>query len=120
MNDGISFWDGFLLMLIWIPLIVCWAFALMDLFRRDDLSGWAKALWLIAIIIVPFLGVLIYFIVRPMTAQDVEMREEYAKEVDFQKTATSVDRLAKLTELHEKGVLTDEQFEKKKAKLIRE
>jgi len=119
-DNGISFWDGFLLMLIWIPLIVCWAFALMDLFRRDDLSGWAKALWLIAIIIVPFLGVLIYFIVRPVTAQDVEVREEYAKEVDFQKTATSVDRLAKLTELHEKGVLTDEQFEKKKAKLIRE
>ncbi|MBK5094005.1 MAG: SHOCT domain-containing protein [Actinobacteria bacterium] len=120
MNDGISFWDGFLLMLIWIPLIMCWAFALIDLFRRDDLSGWAKALWIIAIIILPFLGVLIYFIVRPVTAQDVETQEEYAKEVDFEKTATSVDRLAKLTELHEKGVLTDEQFEKKKAKLIRE
>jgi len=119
-NDSISFWEGFLLMLIWIPLIMCWVFALMDLFRRDDLSGWSKALWLIAIIIVPFLGVLIYFIARPVTAQDVEMREEYMQEADFQKTATSVDRLAKLTELHEKGVLTDEQFEKKKAKLIRE
>ena len=120
MNDSIGFWDGFLLLLIWIPLIICWAFALIDLFRRDDLSGWMIAFWLVFIIFLPFLGVLIYFIVRPVTAQDMKMQKEYVKEVEFEKTAASVDKLHKLVELHEKGVITDEQFEKKKAKLLSE
>jgi hypothetical protein len=53
-DNGISFMDGFFLLLIWIPLIVIWAFALMDLFRRDDLSGGMIAFWLILIIILPF------------------------------------------------------------------
>lgn len=120
MNNGITFWEGFFLFLIWLPIAFCWAFALIDLFRRDDLSGWMIALWVIAIIILPILGMLVYFIVRPVTARDIEAQKDYAQELEFEKTARATDRLHKLSELKDKGDITREQFEKQKAKLLRE
>lgn len=118
MDDGITFWQGFLLFLIWLPVAFCWAFALLDLFRRDDLSGWAIALWVIAIILLPIFGMLIYFIVRPVTAQDVKDRENFEKEAEFEKSARVADKLHKLSELRDKGDITQEQFEKQKEKLL--
>ena len=118
--DGISFWEGFFLLLIWIPIIFLWGFALVDLFRRDDLSGWAIAGWLLLIIILPLLGVLFYFIFRPVTAQDVEAAETYQKEVEFSKASSAADKLHKLSELRDKGDITQEEFDKQKAKLLKE
>ncbi len=63
-----DFWDSFFLFLIFIPLIMIWVFALFDIFRRDDMSGWLKALWVVVIILLPFLGTLIYLIFRPAGA----------------------------------------------------
>ena len=77
-----SFWEWFLLILIFLPLAYFWGFACVDLFTRKDLSGWMKALWLFVIIFMPILGVLIYFIFRPVTAQDMEAAQAYAEERD--------------------------------------
>ena len=61
-----TFWDAFFLLLIWVPLIMLWGFALYDIFfQRWDLTGWAKAIWVAAIFVLPWLGVLIYLGLRP-------------------------------------------------------
>lgn len=120
MDNGISFWDGFFLLLIFIPMVICWVFAFVDLFRRDDLKGWEIALWIIFLILIPILGVLFYFILRPVTRKDVEMAEEYQKELEFDKAAKATDKLHKLSELRDKGDITQEQFQKQKDKLLKD
>ena len=77
----------FWFMAIWIFIMV---FA--DIFRRNDLSGWAKAGWIFLIFIVPFLGAIIYLIARPkMTEQDKEMME---KAQEAQRSAEVDERIA--------------------------
>ena len=56
-------WTGFLLFL-WVGWIFLVVMVLMDIFRRDDYSGWIKALWTLAIVVVPWLGVLVYLITQ--------------------------------------------------------
>jgi hypothetical protein len=118
--DGISFWDVFFVMLIWIPLVMIWVFVLMDLFGRKDMNGWLKALWVLVIIFLPFFGSLIYLIFRPITKADIEMQEAYTAERDYDKAATAADKLHKLSELRDKGDITQEEFDKQKAKLLKE
>jgi len=60
-----TFWDVFFLIFIWVPLIMVWVFALLDVFTRRTLSGWAKAAWVLAIVILPLIGTLLYLIFRP-------------------------------------------------------
>ena len=60
-----TFWDVFFILLIWVPLIMLWIFALADIFQRDGLSGGSKALWVAVVILLPFFGTLIYLIARP-------------------------------------------------------
>ena len=60
-----TFWETFFLFLVFLPLAMMWGFALIDIFRRDDLGGLSKALWVTCVIIVPFFGTLIYLIARP-------------------------------------------------------
>jgi hypothetical protein len=60
-----NFWSAFFLLLIWIPLAMLWAGAIVDVFRRDDIGGFSKVLWVVAIIAVPWFGALIYLISRP-------------------------------------------------------
>jgi Na+-translocating ferredoxin:NAD+ oxidoreductase RnfE subunit len=116
-----NFWAGFLLMLIWIPLMMLWIFTLMDLFRRD-MNGWLVALWIFFIIFLPFIGVFCYWIFRPfsLTEKDVEMQKAAMEDYEQVKAAQETDSLFKLHQLKEKGVLSDEQFEKKKAKLLKD
>ncbi len=113
-----DFWDGFLLLLIWLPLVTVWCFAVFDIFRRDDLGGWSKALWIIAVIFFPWLGVLIYLILRPVTRKDVEMQQAYLQQREYARAAHAADKLAKLSELLERGDITREEFEREKAKLL--
>ena len=96
----------FWVMAIWIFIAI---FA--DIFRRNDLSGWAKAGWIFLIFIVPFLGALIYIIARPkMTAQDKEMMEQ-AQEVQRRVSGYSpADEIAKLAELRDKGEISAEEY----------
>jgi hypothetical protein len=64
-NDHWTFWNVFLLFFIWIPLIMLWFYSMIDIFGRRDLSGWGKALWLLFIVIFPWIGVIAYLIFRP-------------------------------------------------------
>ena len=101
----------FWFMLIWIFIGV---FA--DLFRRNDLSGWAKAGWLLLIFILPFFGILIYLIARPkMTEQDKRMIEEQQEIQRRVSGYSAADEIAKASQLRQEGSITAEEFEKLKA-----
>lgn len=63
-NTQWTFWDVFFLFFFWLPLLMVWAFAFFDIFARRDLSGWAKALWAVGIIIFPWVGAIVYLLVR--------------------------------------------------------
>ncbi|MDY6796342.1 MAG: SHOCT domain-containing protein [Actinomycetota bacterium] len=116
--ETMGFWGWFFLLLIFIPLTIIWVFTLIDIFSRSDLSGWAKALWVVFVIILPLLGMLVYFIARPMTAEDVEAQEEYVRMKDFSEASDAADKLHKLAELRDKGDLSQEEFETQKARLL--
>ena len=102
-----SFWDSFWTLLIFIPLLLLWVFALIDLFRNPDIAGLTKALWAIAIVLLPVLGMLVYFVVMyPSGAEDAAPTSDVA------------DQLTKLAELNKQGVLTDDEFQREKDKLL--
>lgn len=65
---GDWFWGTLLLLFVFIPLVLLWVFALVDLFMRTDLRGWQIALWLFVIVLFPIIGILIYYLVRPHEA----------------------------------------------------
>lgn len=60
-----SFWQWFFLFLIWVPLIMLWAAALIDIFGRHDMGGGAKVLWILVIFLLPWFGALLYVLARP-------------------------------------------------------
>ncbi len=62
---GDTFWSVFWILFFWIPVVILWAAVIGDIFRRRDLSGLSIAGWLLLLFILPILGALIYFIVRP-------------------------------------------------------
>ena len=117
-----SLGDVFLTMvLFFFWFIFIWMFigVFGDIFRRNDLTGWAKAGWILLICVLPFLGILVYMIARPkMTEQDREMLE--AAETAQRRAAgySSADEVAKLAELHKSGALSDEEFASMKAKAM--
>jgi hypothetical protein len=102
----------FWFMAIWIFITI---FA--DIFRRNDLSGWGKAGWILLIFIVPFLGALIYLIARPkMTAQDKEMMEKAEEAQRRLSGYSSADEIEKLVKLRDSGAITADEFEEMKRK----
>jgi energy-coupling factor transporter transmembrane protein EcfT len=104
----------FLFMVIWIFIAV---FA--DIFRRRDLSGWAKAGWIFLIFIVPFLGALIYLIARPkMTEQDKEDMERAQQAQARMSGYSAADEVAKLAKLRDEGKITAEEYEDMKRKAM--
>ncbi len=113
----------FFLFFIWIWLLIT-VFA--DIFRSPDLGGWAKALWTIFVIIVPMVGVLVYLIARGHKMQEHAVKQAQANEAaarDYiQSVASSpksaADEVARLAELREKGVLSEEEFQAAKAKAL--
>ena len=120
-----SFWNTFFLLLIYIPLIMIWAFAVIDIFRRDDIHGGAKAAWLIVVIILPFIGTLIYLIARkPGSTPEERAALEAARTGGAAAPASTshpmstADQLHKLADLHDRGKLTDEEFAAQKAKVL--
>jgi type VI protein secretion system component VasK len=105
---------GLFFMWIWIVITT---FA--DIFRRDDISGWSKALWSIFIIFLPFLGVFLYLITRPkMTEQDQRIMEQYEAQQRRMAGYSPAEEIAKLTELRNSGAITAEEFEELKRKAM--
>jgi type VI protein secretion system component VasK len=124
-GTGEVFWSflWFFMFFIWIWLLVIF---FTDIFRSHDLSGWAKALWVIFIVVLPFLGILVYLITRGHKMQEHAL--EAAKQQDdamrqyVQQAAGSApstaDELAKLADLKAKGVISDEEYTALKAKAL--
>ena len=105
----------FLLVIFFWLLITIFA----DLFRRK-ISGWAKAGWVIVIILIPFLGILIYLITRGHSwAEDHQRWAQEDMATARKQLGMNVgDELQKLSALHDQGKLSDAEFEAAKAKLI--
>jgi ABC-type multidrug transport system fused ATPase/permease subunit len=114
---------GLFVFFIWFWLLIV---IFGDIFRSRDMGGWAKALWVIFVIVLPFLGILVYLIARggKMHERAAQQAEEQQKAFDsYVKQAagtsgSSADELAKLADLKQQGVLTDSEFEAQKAKLL--
>jgi ABC-type multidrug transport system fused ATPase/permease subunit len=109
-------------LLLWIALAVTVFF---DIFRSRDLSGWAKALWVVFIIVLPLLGVLIYLIARGSSMHERSERQAQQQEEAFKQYVRSVgnggdaaSELHKAAELREKGVINEEEFQRLKAKAL--
>jgi hypothetical protein len=117
--------------MLWFFLFFVWIWLLItvfgDIFRSDDLGGWGKALWIIFIVFLPYLGVLVYLIARGGSMQEraladmakrEEMTRKYIQDVSASSGASAADELAKLGELKAQGVLTEAEFAAQKAKLL--
>ena len=117
------FWTilEFFLWLVWI-----WVFVMVifDIFRSHDLSGWAKALWVLFVAIIPLIGVLVYLIVRggfmlERQAQQARQQDDaFRSYVQQAASPTSADQLAKLADLRDRGVITADEFEREKEKIL--
>ncbi|WP_030236710.1 MULTISPECIES: SHOCT domain-containing protein [unclassified Streptomyces] len=118
-----AFWT-----ILWVFLWVMWFILLfrvvLDIFRDDDLSGWAKAGWLVFCLVLPFLGVLVYVIARGDNMGRREIAQARAQQEEFdsyiRETAagggrsSSVDELTRLSEIRARGDITDEEFRRAK------
>jgi ABC-type multidrug transport system fused ATPase/permease subunit len=114
----------FFLFVIWIWLLIT---VFVDVFRSHDMGGMAKALWVIFIIVLPFLGVFVYLIARggkmheraaQQAAQQQKAFDQYVKQAAGTPGATTADQLSKLAALKTQGVLTDAEFDAQKAKIL--
>jgi len=115
-NVGSVLWT-MLVLFFWVMAIWIFIAIFSDIFRRNDLSGWAKAGWIFLIFIVPFLGALIYVIARPkMTAQDKEMIEQAQEAQRRVEGYSPADEIAKLAALRDKGEISADEYNDLKRK----
>jgi hypothetical protein len=123
-GTGQVFWS-----MLWFFAFVIWIWLLFaifgDLFRSRDLSGWGKALWMIFIIFLPFLGVFVYLITRGKkmeehAAQDAAQQDAAMRSYVQQVTSTSgpADEIARLVDLRDRGVISEDEFQQGKAKAL--
>jgi hypothetical protein len=114
---------GLFVFFIWFWLLIV---VFGDIFRSRDLSGWAKMLWVLFVIILPFLGIFVYLIVRGGKMHDraeAQAAQQQKAFDDYVKTAAgagtnSAEQLSKLADLKQQGVITDAEFEAQKAKIL--
>jgi hypothetical protein len=114
----------FFLFIIWIWLLIM---VFMDIFRSHDMGGFPKALWVIFIIVLPFLGVLVYLIARGGKMHERQAAEasrqqkafdQYVRQTASGDGADTASQLSQLADLKTKGVLTDAEFDAQKAKIL--
>jgi len=108
--------------IVWIWILIR---IFVDIFRSPDLSGWAKALWVLFVLFIPLVGVLAYLIARggkmhERAAQPSQQQEEQVRShvQDAAGSQSSADQLAKLADLRDHGVLSAAEFEQEKAKVL--
>ena len=114
----------FFLWVMWFWILI-WIF--IDIFRSHDLSGGAKALWFLFVLFIPLLGVLVYLIARggsmheraaqQAQQQDAEARA-YIQQAAASSPASTADQLTKLADLRDRGVISAEEFDREKAKIL--
>lgn len=117
------FWQAILILFVWVPFAMAWVFAFFDLFRRDGMSGPSKALWLVVMVLLPLVGTVAYLARRPTNAAD---RGTSAGEVAGRRfhwvysgpTTGALRALQLLSDLHDAGKLTDDEFADQKRKVL--
>jgi len=112
------------LFVIWFWILIT---VFIDIFRSKDLSGWGKALWFLFVLLIPLIGVLVYLIVRGGSMheravqdarhQDQEFRQ-YVQQAAASGPASTADQLTKLADLRDRGVISAEEFDREKAKIL--
>lgn len=112
-------------MFLWIAWIVLLFRVIGDIFRSRDMGGWAKALWAIFVIVIPWLGVLVYLIANGDKMSERDDEQARAQDAAFRSyvqdaasTGGTADELSKLATLQAKGVITDAEFAQQKNKLL--
>ncbi|WP_329051167.1 SHOCT domain-containing protein [Streptomyces violaceus] len=121
-----AFWAimWFFLWIMWFVLLVR---VVMDIFRDDDLSGWAKTGWLLFTIVLPFLGVFVYVIARGKdmgkreqghARAKQEQTERYIRETAGSAGTSEADELARLSEIRARGDITDDEYRRAKEKVL--
>ena len=111
----------FFFWVIWIWIVIT---VLIDVFRRHDIGGWAKAAWVIFVVILPWLGVLVYLIAQHDGMQERSIKQAQAQRQEFgdyvRETAGSgsAGEIAKAKELLDAGAITQQEFETLKAKAL--
>jgi hypothetical protein len=112
------FWT-MMIIFFWVIAIMIWVQTFTDLFRRDDLGGGMKVVWLIFLFIIPWLTVLAYMLMRPkVTAQDVQMLARADAANSAVNQVSTADELTKLKALKDASVINEQQYEDLKAKLL--
>jgi hypothetical protein len=125
-GTGQVFWSmlWFFCFFIWIWLLIR-VFA--DIFRSHEMSGWAKALWIVFVIVLPYLGVLVYLIARgkEMTQHSIDdaravdaAQRQYIQSVTGTNGVSAADEIARLADLRDKGVISEDEFTAGKAKAL--
>jgi ABC-type multidrug transport system fused ATPase/permease subunit len=118
------FWSMFIffLWILWIWILI-WIF--IDIFRSHDLSGGAKALWFLFVLFIPLIGVLVYLIARGSSMHERALGQARQQDQEFRTyvqgaagSQSSADQLTKLADLRDRGVISAEEFEREKAKVL--
>ena len=119
-----AFWTIFeiFLWVLWIWILI---YVFIDIFRSRDLSGWGKALWFLFVLLIPLIGVLVYLIARGGSMHDRAMQQAQQQDREFRayvqdaaSSGNTADQLAKLADLRDRGVITADEFEREKAKVL--
>ena len=106
-----NFWVALIAALIYIPLIMLWAFSLIDIFSRRDLSGWGKAAWVLAVLLLPLIGTLVYIITRPVT--EIEIAGARGRPM-----TSGAAELEALSRLETEGRITREEYQVMKMRIL--
>lgn len=125
-----SFWD-FLVWLFWFYVVVAcvWVFVtvIIDVFRDDSLNGWAKALWVLFLVLVPFLAAFVYLIARgdsmarrngARAAEAQAANADYIRSVAATSTPSTVDEIEKGKELLDAGAISQAEYTALKTKVL--
>jgi len=117
--------------IFYIFLFIIWFWLLItifgDIFRSDDLGGFAKTLWILFVIVLPYLGIFVYLIARGKGMAERNMaamqaaqqaQAEYIKSVAGAGSTSAADEIARLSDLKDKGVISEEEFATAKAKAL--
>ena len=111
------------LFVIWFWILIT---VFIDIFRSQDLSGGGKALWFLFVLFIPLIGVLVYLIARGSSMQERAQKQAQQQDQAFRSYvqeaagdgSSTADQLAKLADLRDRGVITAQEFESQKAKIL--
>jgi uncharacterized membrane protein len=121
-SGQIGFWDVIFSMIaffFWFMLIWIFISLFADIFRRNDLTGGWKAIWIIVLVLIPFIGALIYIISRPkVTAQDVQLMAQAEAAQKAAMAVSPADEIAKLEQLKASGAITQPEYDTLKKKAL--